>query len=128
MKILALVLAGLWLAGLVAAPAASAAEAPGAKTAKSASPAGGLSSQELEDLVGTLEDEAKRKEFLKTLKAVLQARSASAADKPRIASSLLSGLSERAKTAAGEVVDAAAVLLKAGALWHWIGTQWNDPF
>ena len=124
LKLLLAALAMSWLASLAAGPGVAAAEAPAA-TAKSSA---ALSASELEALVGTLEDEAKRREFLKTLKAILKARRAgAAAAKPETGPSFLSGLSERAKRAASEIVDAAGMLLKAGTLWTWIGAQWDDP-
>lgn len=130
LKSLAAALALFWLAGLASAPGAVAAEAPAAKTGEAAKSPGALTAKELEALVGTLEDEAKRKEFLKTLKAILKTRRAAVAAgaaKPESGASFLSGLSERAKRAASEIVDAAGVLLKAGTLWTWIGAQWADP-
>lgn len=124
LKLLLAALAMVWLAGLAVAPGAAAAEAPAASAKSSTA----LTPSELEALVKTLEDDAKRREFLNTLKAILQARRASAgAAKPEFGAGFLSGLSERARRAAGEIVDAAGVLLKAGTLWTWVGTQWADP-
>ena len=127
LKNLAAALAVAWLVGLALAPGA-AAQMPAVKSSEAAKSPGALTAGELESLVGTLEDDAKRKEFLKTLKAILKARrDTAAAAQPAKGSSLLSGLSERAKKAASEIVDAAGMLLKAGALWSWIGEQWADP-
>ncbi|MCZ6861274.1 MAG: mechanosensitive ion channel, partial [Alphaproteobacteria bacterium] len=128
LKLLTAALVLFWLAGPLATPRVAAAEAPTAKSSEAAKSPGALTARELGALVETLEDEAKRKEFLRTLKAILEARrAAGAAAKPESGSSFLSGLSERAKKAAAEIVDAAGVLLKAGAMWTWIGTQWDDP-
>ena len=128
-RILAASLALYWLAGLAFAPVTAAAEAPIAKAGEDSKSPAALTTKELEDLVKTLEDDAKRKDFLDTLKAILEARRAAAgiAAKKETGSSFLSGLSERAKEAAAEIVDAAGILLKAGTFWTWIGTQWADP-
>src|SRR5215469_607965 len=104
----ALALLMLLLLAAFVAPAA-AQTAPPAASAPAA--AQGVSADELERLVGTLQDDKQRAQLVEQLRALIAAQRGVEAQQPPSPASLLSDLSQRIDDISGEVVAAAGVVV-----------------
>lgn len=94
-------------------------------------PAEGVSTQQLEDLVSTLEDDQKRTEFLDTLKTALASRQAEQ-ERPKVvpsgvAAQLLHGLSNALGSFSNEFAKLGRVFDEAPRLWQTVVAALDAP-
>ena len=85
--------------------------------------------KDLEALVSTIEDEARRKELVAQLKALIAAQKGMAATQTDNTglSGLLATLSERVRMASADLVETATLVLNLPALWRWASYTAADP-
>jgi small conductance mechanosensitive channel len=119
-------------AALIALALATAGAAPALAempAAKSSSDNSQVTVKDLESLVSTIEDPAKREQLLTQLKALIAAQKGKAAtEAPNTGlSAMLATLSERVRAASADLVDTATLVLNLPALWRWAGYTAADP-
>ncbi|MCG8546690.1 MAG: mechanosensitive ion channel [Alphaproteobacteria bacterium] len=106
-----------------AMPAVAANPAPGQPASEPATTA-----DDLEKLLDTLEDDDKRKDFVKDLRSLIDAQkqTEAAAEEP-IGSRVLEMLSDKVEDTGKRLGEAASAILNVPTLAYWIQTQIADP-
>lgn len=105
--------------GILAVPAAA---------ADAQSDTGATTTADLERLVGTLKDDAKRKAFLKELQTLVDAQKKTDARKTQpIGTRLLETLSDKVENTGQQLADIAAALIDLPNLFDWIRSIATDP-
>ena len=121
------ILLALAVLGLSALPvAAPSAAAPGEAVAPAAS-AEAVTVQDLEALLGALENEAERDKLAAQLRAFIAARAAAEAPPEGLGARLLGAISGWVDETSGKIVRAAGAILDAPELLRWVGKQVRDP-
>ncbi|MGE5148025.1 MAG: mechanosensitive ion channel family protein, partial [Candidatus Eiseniibacteriota bacterium] len=107
----------------------SASPAPAETPAPPATGGTQVTVKDLESLVSTIEDPAKREQLVTQLKALIAAQQGQQATQPGETglSGALAALSERVRAASADVVETAALILNLPALWRWLSASAADP-
>ena len=105
--------------GILAVPAAA---------ADAQTDTGATTTADLEQLVGTLKDDAKRKAFLKELQTLVDAQKKTDARKTQpIGTQLLETLSDKVENTGQQLADIAAALIDLPNLFDWIHSTATNP-
>ena len=115
-----------------AAPAAAtpAAEGAAAETAGAgkAQPGVQVTVEDLESLLSALENPAERERLAAQLRALIAAKKEAAPKEEAIGARILDVLSERIATLSNQFASAAAAVLNAPALFHWLSRQVSEEY
>jgi small-conductance mechanosensitive channel len=119
---------------LTAAPMASVPALAQTAATPAAAPASTLSPDQAKAALDTLQDDAKRKEMIDTLRAIATATPAPPEKKPAIpleadslGAQLLLTISEQLGDTVNDITLAVQQVTRFPALWHWLQRSANDP-
>jgi small conductance mechanosensitive channel len=87
----------------------------------------GVSPQDIDKLIGTLQDDQKRQQLIKELQTLSAAEKGSSPPPPPVPSDLLSVVADHLESIGSDMVDATTVLIGAPHLMGWFNRQVTDP-
>ncbi|MBV9521830.1 MAG: hypothetical protein JO010_03500, partial [Alphaproteobacteria bacterium] len=110
-----------------ALPAAAQQAPPSAPAPPPASAASPVTADELDRLVGTLQDDKQRAQLVEQLRALIAAERGTEQQQQATPATVLNELSARLDAISGEIVAAAAVVVDAPRLISWLQLQIDEP-
>jgi small-conductance mechanosensitive channel len=122
------ILRALMVTACLLVPSAVPASAQSSSSSAPAAPSAPPSTEELERLVGTLQDDQARAKLVEQLRALIAAqRGGEEKQAEETPATLLNNLSAQIDTISGEILAAAAVVVDAPRLVSWVEAQASQP-